>query len=244
MSKKLEAIIDGITKEYNEFAYVTSHDLGAALRAVVGFSDLILQRAQTADNLDDKTLQQLDLIKESGLKAQDTVSALLRLSRLNTRKWDITSVSLEKAMTYAMEEKAIEMQESEAVISVADLPKIVGDSVMIKRVFTEILDNAIKFSSEGVTPKIDVTASEDDDYFIVNIKDNGIGLNKRDYERVLLPLKKAGFLEKEYEGSGMELAIVTSIMRRMSGDIKIVSNEGEEGITVSLYFFKECNQNA
>ena len=60
MSKKLEAIIDGITKEYNEFAYVTSHDLGAALRAVVGFSDLILQRAQTADNLDDKTLQQLD----------------------------------------------------------------------------------------------------------------------------------------------------------------------------------------
>lgn len=239
MSKKLEAIIDGITKEYNEFAYVTSHDLGASLRAVVGFSDLILQRAEATGAIDDKMVQQLDLIRESGLKAQETVSALLRLSRLNTRKWDMTLMSLDKAVAYAREDKSVEILDKSAVITVTSLPKVVGDIAMVKRVFSEVFDNALKFTREDSVPKIDITTSEDEDHHIIHIKDNGIGLSTRDYERVLLPLKKAGFSEQEYDGAGMGLAIATSVMRRMSGDIKVEANKDEDGVTVSLFFFKD-----
>lgn len=239
MSKKLEAIIDGITKEYNEFSYVTSHDLGASLRAVVGFSDIILQRTKETGSLDEQTLQQLTLIKESGLKAQETVSALLRLSRLNTQKRDITKVNLEKAIGYVQEDKLVEISEKSAQITSDTLPCIIGDTVMVKRAFSEIIDNALKFSSENIAPHIHISASEDSDHNIIHIKDNGIGLHQRDCERVLLPLKKAGFSDGEYEGAGMGLAIVTSIMRRMSGDIKIAPNKNEDGVTVSLFFFKD-----
>ncbi|MEM6603437.1 MAG: ATP-binding protein [Pseudomonadota bacterium] len=237
MAQNNQKKIDHLVKEYRDFAYATSHDLGASLRSIVGFSEIILEKSE--HKLDEETKKYLDIIHKSGLQAQETVTSLLRMSRLNTRQWEIDRVDLNQTVEIVQSELIRTIDRYNAQIECDILPSVAGDKTIVKTVFYELIENSIKFRREDIAPLIKISSHEENDFHIVTLQDNSIGINPRDYERILLPLKKGGFQEKDYGGSGMGLAIVCSIMRRLMGDIKFQQPENGEGNIVQLYFIKD-----
>ncbi|MDD3045669.1 MAG: ATP-binding protein, partial [Candidatus Delongbacteria bacterium] len=120
--------------------------------------------------------------------------------------------------------------------SISELPRIRTDKNLIGIVWQNLIDNAIKYSSKNSDPKIEIgsrTANKATEFFI---KDNGIGFEQDQAEKIFSPFSRL-HLEKDFPGSGIGLAIVSSIIKRLGG---IIRAEGDPGNGAAFYFTLPC----
>ena len=205
--------------ELDAFAYSVSHDLRAPLRHIQGFADALAQRLEsTAAIADPKIASYIQTIQESSIRMTQLIDGLLALSRAGRQPLVQVSVSVRELVEAAI--GLIKSQTSanrQIEFIVGDLPTIDGDPILLRQVFTNLIDNAVKFSSDRQPARIEIGTLRGDNTTIF-VKDNGVGFQMEYAEQMFGAFQRL-HSHKEFKGTGIGLAIVQRIVHRHGGKI-------------------------
>ena len=217
-------------EELEQFAYIASHDLQEPLRMVASYTQLLERRY--AAQLDEGAREFIGYAVDGAKRMQQFITGLLRYSRVGTEARVLEAVNLEEVFQAAIANLRISIEESGAQVKSGALPVVWGDPRQLIQLFQNLIGNALKFRKPDQAPRVEVWAERDGDFWRVSVRDNGIGLDPRFYERVFIIFQRLHSRE-EYEGSGLGLAICKKIVERHGGRIWVESKEGE-GATFSF----------
>jgi PAS domain S-box-containing protein len=206
------------------FAYTVSHDLKAPLRGIQGFSQALLEDYK--DKLDDRARDYLQRIGTGILRMQTLIENLLEHSQLSRAEFRLTTVDLRSALQEAMKLLEAEIKTANAKISVqGPLPAVVAQPAALVQSIQNLLSNAIKFTEEGQAPRIQVFAKTIGEKTRLYVKDQGIGIEERHFERIFQVFERLHGQES-FSGTGIGLAIVKKAAERMGGSCGVDSKIG------------------
>jgi signal transduction histidine kinase len=242
--KKLDQRLREANEEIQRFAHVVSHDLRSPLVNIMGFASELdiwqkhvferigTLRAQAGgDQIDgsDEAMRHdveeaLSFIKSSATKMDRLIDALLKLSREGQRQFQPQSIDMSQLLRSALDAMAYQAQAVNAKISIAELPAITSDRLAIEQIFSNLMDNAVKYLRNGIPGIIDVRAAESDTDIIYEVHDNGRGIDVKDRERIFDLFRRSGIQDRP--GDGIGLAHARTLVRRLGGAINVESTPG------------------
>jgi PAS domain S-box-containing protein len=225
------AQLEAAVKELEAFSYSVSHDLRAPLRALDGFSRIVLE--EYAPRLLPEATHYLKSIRENSRQMGVLIDDLLAFSRLGRQPLNTQSIDTVDLVRQALDGLRSELAGRPIEISIAELPVCQGDPVLLRQVWINLLSNAIKFTRERDVVKIEVgcrTAQGGEQVFFV--KDNGVGFDTQ-YAGKLFGVFQRLHRPEEHEGTGVGLTIVQRIVNRHGGRVWA---EGELDSGATFYF--------
>ncbi|PCR90543.1 PAS domain S-box protein [Natrinema ejinorense] len=216
-------------KRLERFAYAASHDLQEPLRMVTSYLQLIEHRY--AADLDEDGQEFIDYAVDGAERMREMIDGLLAYSRVETQGEPLEPVDLEAVLDDVREDLQFRITEQDADITVDSLPRVVGDSSQLRQVFQNLLSNAIEYCGED-PPRIHVSAERTGDEWVISVRDEGIGIDPKDQDRIFQVFQRLHSHE-EHPGTGIGLALCQRIVERHGGEIRVDSASGE-GATFSL----------
>ena len=223
--------LETVNKELESFSYSVSHDLRTPLRAIGGFSRMLLK--DSGDKLDAEAKRRLDTILANTETMDRLIEDLLTFSRLGRQEMVRTSLDMEGLVQSAWNELVAAHQDHGLKLELNKLPGSTGDPRLIKQVMLNLLSNAVKFSKPtGGCPIVAVGSFEEREDTVYFVKDNGVGFDMGNYGRLFGVFQRLHSSE-EFEGNGVGLAIVERIIRRHGGRVWA---EGKVGRGATFYF--------
>jgi signal transduction histidine kinase len=207
-------------KELESFSYTVSHDLRSPLRAINGFSRIL--KEDYADKLDDEGLRLLQVIRDNSNRMGSLIDDLLAFSRLGRKPVAKVQIDMTALAQAVKEELRDELKDRPVQIIIHPLPPALGDPVLIRQVWTNLLANAIKFTGHVTSARIEVGASEAEQQGtaanVYYVKDNGAGFDMRYYGK-LFGIFHRLHRDDEFPGTGVGLAIVHRVVMRHDGRV-------------------------
>jgi PAS domain S-box-containing protein len=221
------AQLEEANKELESFSYSISHDLQAPLRAIEGFSQLLIE--EHAPHWVGEAQDYLERIQVNTRKMNRLIDGLLTLARVGR-----SAIRREQVLPAALVREVLEDLETaragrQVEILVEEMPVQSADPGYLRQVFFNLLSNALKFTRSQEKARIQVGCREEDGRTAFFVRDNGIGFDMRNANRLFTPFQRMHRSE-EYEGSGVGLAIVQRIVRRHGGRIW-VETQPDQGAT-------------
>jgi light-regulated signal transduction histidine kinase (bacteriophytochrome) len=216
--------------EMEQFAYVASHDLQEPLRTVTSFSQLLARRYQ--GRLDSDADEFITFMVEAATRMQTLINDLLALSRIGTRGQPFAPIACDEILQVTQKNLDVAMAESGAAITHDPLPTLVADRTQLTQLFQNLFSNAIKFRRPKTAPCIHVSAAREDGGWRLSVRDNGIGIDPRYFERIFIVFQRLHNRD-EYPGTGIGLAICKKIVERHGGRLWV---ESEPGIGATFCF--------
>jgi len=223
------SVLESVNHELESFSYSVSHDLRAPLRAVSGYSSILEEDYSNVLDTEGKRL--LATIKISASRMGHLIDDLLAFSRLGRK--DIRKTSVD--MTAIANSALVELEKSiphGSTIEVGKLPEASADYALILQVFTNLISNAIKYSSRSEHPNIEINSLKSGNEVVYVIRDNGVGFDMR-YAGKLFGVFQRLHSDTEFEGTGVGLAIVQRIITKHGGRVWA---ESEIGKGATFYF--------
>jgi signal transduction histidine kinase len=235
LNKKLLINIESLetaNKELDRFAFMASHDMQEPLRKIRTFSDLLAIKHK--EQLDEDAQSKIRIIQKAAVRMQELIKDILTFSKISTEKEPFVKTDLTPLVQEVVDELDTAVQDKKANISIAPLPTLSVNPVLIKSLFLNLIGNAIKYSKPNVPPEIKVYCDNLDadqkrnttKYYRIFITDNGIGFNQK-YAEQIFDMFKRLHVHTEYEGTGIGLALCKQIMEKHHGYINAVSSENE-----------------
>src|SRR4051794_1218826 len=214
-------------KELEAFSYSVSHDLRAPLRAIIGYSQLVLD--DYAVRLDTEAQRLLSVISSEALRMSQLIDDLLTFSRLGRQCVQLTDLDMTALALSAFQSLINAYPAKAPQLNIKMLPPVRGDSAMLRQVFFNLLDNAIKFSSVRKNAAIVVGGWIDQEQHVYYVKDNGVGFDEK-YVAKLFGIFQRLHTDEEFNGTGVGLALVQRIILRHGGKVWAESKLGEGAI--------------
>jgi len=211
-----------------------SHDLRAPLRHIGGYVDLL--KHNNSAQLDTTGLRYLNTISESSHEMGNLIDALLTFSRLSRADLIRTKIYSKNMVNHVLKTFSDELEGRDVEINISELPNIMGDEILIKLVWSNLISNALKYSKNKEKAVIDIGAKIVNGETIFFIKDNGVGFDMK-YVRKLFGVFQRLHKAKDFEGIGIGLADVNRIVMRHGGKCWAES-EVDKGAT---FFFSIQN---
>jgi PAS domain S-box-containing protein len=208
--------IASATSALEAFSYSVSHDLRAPIRHIIGFVELL--KRSNGDRLNDEGLRYLARIIESGKRMGDLIEALLALSRLGRVEMQISQLNLAAMVEALQTDFSIELSGRRIEWKINPLPNLSGDEILIRQVFVNLIDNALKYTRLKEVAIIEIGAEDRGDAWEFFIKDNGVGFDMK-YSHRLFQVFQRLHSEKEFEGFGVGLANAHRIIGLHGGTI-------------------------
>jgi signal transduction histidine kinase len=221
LAQRSELLVQS-NEELKRFVYALSHDLKTPLRSVSLFTEQLAE--EVGDTLHGDAKTSLRFIREGALQAQEMIGRLLEYAMAANQNKVETTADLSHVLAEALGDLRNAARESKITITNGDLPVVQGDGASLRQLFLNLLANAIKYRRE-VSPEIHVTARNADTEWIVSVRDNGIGIDAK-YTSKVFELFERLHSSKQYEGSGIGLAICRRIVQRHGGRIWVESELG------------------
>lgn len=209
-SRELQAA----TKELEAFSDSVSHDLRAPLRHINSFIYLLEQSLRP--NLNEESRKRLQVVAEAAEHLGELVDDLLSLSRVWRQELRRIPVSLALLVNEARAHLRDEMQGQNIEWVIGPLPVAEGDPVALRQVFINLLSNAIKYSSRRALSRIEVGCQATEGELICFVRDNGVGFDMQQSPRLFGVFQRLHD-EKDFEGTGIGLAIVRRVIQRHGG---------------------------
>lgn len=229
--KKLQAAYQELEKHADKletsnqslesFCYSVAHDLRAPLRAIQGFSEILLE--SHADGLHTEAQDYLQRMATAACRMDEMIQALLQYGRLSQQEVPMERVDLADEIKKTIKTLEPDIQEKHAVVEVqTSLPAVRSNSIMLDQVLTNVLGNAVKFSRPGIKPVVNISARKKQNSVVIRIRDNGIGIDpshQAQIFRIFERLHEPG----QYPGTGIGLAIVKKAVEKMGGNVGVES---------------------
>ena len=218
------AEVTAISQELEDFVYSVSHDLRAPLRSINGFSSIIARRHQT--DLDEQASHYFDNIIRATEHMGALIDELLSYSRIGRTELKTGAVSLNDMLVDILDNLHGRVEEKQASILIPEgLPNVEADRNALSSVFTNLLDNALTYHSQGKPPEIQVNAEIKGNRAIISVSDKGIGIPTEHQEKIFNIFQRL-HAQDIYPGTGIGLAIVKKSVERMNGRIWVDSTPG------------------
>jgi signal transduction histidine kinase len=209
------AELERSNSELEQFAYIASHDLQEPLRKVASFTQLLQRRY--AGQLDARADQYIEFAVDGAKRMQALINDLLSYSRVGRSTREPSLVSSEAALSQARNNLASQMEESGATIESGHLPLVLAELTLLTAVFQNLLSNALKFSGDK-PPRIVITTSRDEAFWLFSFSDNGIGVEPEYAERIFVIFQRL-HERTAYPGTGIGLAMTRKIVEYFGGKI-------------------------
>lgn len=235
--KKLEALLSELSDKNTEletFVYTVSHDLKTPIVTIEGFIGAL--KEDFGDRLSEDAKTYLNYMSDASQKMEDLINDLLELSRIGRvteKKEDLLfAVIVEEALNILkprLQEKGIEVQIQK------DLPVVFGNKKRYVQVMENLLSNAVKYiGQDNQTPRIEVGTQKQNSQDVFFVRDNGIGIEERYFDKIFQVFQRLPAAKKHGEGTGIGLAIVKRIIELNGGKIWLKSEPGKG----STFFFQ------
>jgi PAS domain S-box-containing protein len=238
--ERRSAELESSNRELEAFAYSVSHDLRSPLRAIDGFSRILLEDYN--DKLDEEGKRVLNIIRTNTSKMDHLISDLLALSRVSRIELHLSLIDMGTLANSIYSELASpEIQEkfTFSISTVSAIPVSYGDPTLLRQVWSNLLSNAIKYTLPKEERSIEVGGYVNEGMNVYYVKDNGVGFNP-EYTHKLFGVFQRLHRADEFEGTGVGLAIVQRIIHRHGG---LVWAEGKIGQGATFYFSIPVKEN-
>jgi len=203
--------------EMESFVYSISHDLRAPIRAIDSFAAML--HDEIVEKNHDEARKLLDVIRTSAKRMTSLLADLLELARASSHDMEVREIDVQAKVSSVIRESNFGIAPES--IQVATLPPQLGDPVLIRQVWINLISNAVKFSAKASVPKIRI-GYENQEYFV---EDNGAGFDPA-FKDKLFKLFSRLHTDADFTGTGVGLAIVKRIVARHGGQIRADSTPG------------------
>jgi light-regulated signal transduction histidine kinase (bacteriophytochrome) len=203
-------------QELESFSYSVSHDLRAPLRAIDGFSRLVID--DYADDLPAEAQRYLGLVSKNVQEMGKLIDGLLAFSKLGQQPLDKRLLDVEALVREVVAGLAEDRDGDVSAITIGTLPKANADQMLLRQVFANLLSNAIKFTRDTEQPRIEVVSEQDNGSAVYVVRDNGVGFDMRYADKLFAVFQRLHRVE-DYGGTGIGLALVARIVSRHDGRI-------------------------
>ncbi|HEX4855430.1 MAG TPA: ATP-binding protein [Limnobacter sp.] len=207
--------------ELEAFTYTVSHDLRAPLRAIDGFSSIL--KEDFAETLPDDARSLLDRISNNARQMGGLIDGLLDFSRL--LRTDVARVKVDQQQ---MLDQILDQLDAKRknIVEVCELPPVYADPVLLKQVWMNLIDNALKFSAKTAQPKVSIRCEKLGQFYSFSVQDNGAGFDMK-YSDKLFNVFERLHHKKDFDGTGVGLAIVKRIIQRLGGQVTAQAEPGQ-----------------
>ncbi|MBI3479822.1 MAG: PAS domain S-box protein [Nitrosomonadales bacterium] len=221
--------LEAANKELEAFSYSVSHDLRTPLRAIDGFSRILLD--DYTDKLDAEGKRLLNVVRDNAGKMGQLIDDILKFSRAGRLEINFSGIDMEGLVREVYEElRPTAMRELQ--VEIGHIPPAQGDRAMMRQVIVNLLSNAIKFTRSRESARIEVGSSVEGNETIYFVKDNGAGFDMQYVDRLFGVFQRL-HTANEFEGTGIGLAIVKRIINRHCGRVWA---EGKVNGGATIYF--------
>ena len=208
--------LEASNKELESFSYSVSHDLRAPLRHINGYVDLLNERFN--EDLPEKAQHYLQVISNASKQMGTLIDELLLYSRTGRQVINKIDLNMDTLIREIVEKFYFELKDRKIEWEISKLPIIIADYTMMKQVWTNLIDNALKYSRNNEITKIKIGYSEAKDYYKFFIQDNGVGFDMK-YAGKLFGVFQRLHSQTEFEGTGIGLANVQRIIHKHNGRV-------------------------
>jgi light-regulated signal transduction histidine kinase (bacteriophytochrome) len=234
VNDQLKAQAEELTRsnrDLEQFAYVASHDLQEPLRKVASFCQLLQRRY--SGQLDERADQYIAFAVDGAQRMQRLINDLLAFSRIGRITAGFTDVDLDRVLTEVRSQLEARAG-ADAEISWSDLPTVEGEEPLLTTLFVNLIGNSLKFRRTDVPAVIKITARRDEDEseWVINVRDNGIGIEAEFADKVFVIFQRL-HARDAYEGTGIGLAIVKKIVEYHGGRVWL-DLDVEEGTSINF----------
>jgi light-regulated signal transduction histidine kinase (bacteriophytochrome) len=222
--------------QLENFAYIASHDLKEPLRTIGNFSQLLSR--QYKEQLEGAGQEYLDFIIGGVKNMNQLIEDLLAYSRVNTEEHTIEKINLNDLLTLIQHGLSNYIDEKKAIIHIDAMPEaILANRTKVKQLFQNLLINAIKFHKPDEKPEVFISFEETNTHWQFKVRDKGIGIEKDFHDKIFLLFKKL-HNRRDYQGTGIGLALCKKIVDQHKGKIWV---ESELGAGTTFLFTLEKN---
>ncbi len=208
--------LEDANQELEAFAYSVSHDLRVPLRAIDGFSRILVEDYE--DKLDEEGIRLLNIVRDNTAKMGHLIDDILLLSRASRQEMKLNELDMTALANSVYQEFQTDVEGRDIQFTVGDLPHAYGDRAMMGQVFQNLIGNAIKFTRNRNPAIIEVGGEVKDKELVYYVKDNGAGFDMK-YINKLFGLFQRLHSPEEFEGTGVGLSIVQRVIRRHGGRV-------------------------
>ncbi|MHB9099151.1 MAG: PAS domain-containing sensor histidine kinase [Syntrophales bacterium] len=228
--KEQTAQLEAANKELESFSYSISHDLRAPLRAIAGYTKMLLRTHE--EKFDEEIKHKFHVIMTNVHKMEQLIEDLLAFARVGRRALSLSVLDMEELVKEVWHEQITSNPDRRMELKNSTLPQAFGDRTLIRQVLFNLLSNAVKFTKNRDAALIEVGGKSDGRENVYFVKDNGAGFDMKYYDKLFGVFQRL-HSDSEYEGTGVGLAIVKQGINRHGGR---VWGEGTENIGATFYF--------
>ena len=230
-AEKLRKLVKKRTRELRrsnedllQFAHVVSHDLKEPVRKIKLFNNLLKNELEPI--LDAKGKKYIDKVEHASERMFMMIDAILNYSSLNASGNPIEQVNLNEIIDNITADLELVIQQKQAIINVDTFPIIEGSPILMHQLFYNLINNALKFSKDGVSPIVTIKAQAISGQLKITVKDNGIGIEEQFTQQIFKAFERL-HSKDVYEGTGLGLSLCKKIVERHHGTIEAVGTAGE-----------------
>jgi PAS domain S-box-containing protein len=209
-------LLEAANNELEAFSYSVSHDLRAPLRAVDGFSRIVIE--DYSSRLDAEGVRLLNVIRSSAQNMGHLIDDLLQFSRLSRKPLETSPLNVQSLAQDVSRDFQNVGDPRPAEFMIGDLPEVHGDRSLLRQVFVNLFSNAIKYSKESERVEVEVGGFSKNGENIYFVRDHGIGFDMKYASKIFGVFQRLHDAE-QFEGTGVGLAIVHRIVSRHGGRV-------------------------
>lgn len=217
-------------EELEAFAYSVSHDLKAPLRAIDGYSAMLQEQYEASLPEDGQRL--LGVVRSNAKQMAQLIEDVLAISRIGRTELVRSDVDMRELAQAAFSELSRLEGDRAIEFSLGELPTLAGDSALLRQVWMNLLQNALKFTGGRETARIEIDCEEEPDHWVFRVRDNGAGFDMEYVDQLFGVFQRLHYAE-EFPGTGVGLATVQRIIERHGGKVWA---EGEVDVGATLFF--------